>query len=187
MNLAGTGLTTGYRVRMQIARAKIIRPPMAMVMLEGSRFERRILRLSTVCVHSTLYPAQTKKKISLRQFAVSGTGGESGWTTAQRCVACDDDGIYPAIALTLLTSPGPRPHHRCSFLKVGALGPAMPSKQARHDHGDGSRDSGVSGQIGRDVARQSVGHGRTDLRAGSRSGCFATPVGLTAVVSCGLR
>lgn len=37
------------------------------------------------------------------------------------------------------------------------------------------------------LGNQSVHGRRADLRAGSRSGCFATPVGLTAVVSCGLR
>ena len=163
---------------MQIARAKIIRPPMAMAMLEGSRFERRILRLS-----GTQYTISSanKKEISLREFTVSGQR-RTRLTTAQSMLRRLLKTGLPRDRLNFLTSTSR--DHGCALSERRRTEPRDALKQARHGNGNGSRDSGVSGQIWCDVARQSVPHGRADLRAGSRSGCFATLVGLTAVVSC---
>lgn len=70
---------------MQIARAKIIRPPMAVVMLEGSRFEKGDM-LSTVY---TVHYIQIKQKRNLAAGICGfGTGGEPGWWTTALCVLC---------------------------------------------------------------------------------------------------
>lgn len=113
---------------MQFARAKIIRPPMAMVMLEGSRFEKGDMLRTVYTVHYI----QIKQKRNLAAGICGfGIGGEPGWTTALCCVVTSDVGIYcvPRDRLTLLPSPRPRTHHRCTFLRVGALDPTMPSSK----------------------------------------------------------
>lgn len=61
---------------MQIARAKIIRPPMAMVMLEGSRFEKGDI---AACAMYTVHYIQLKQKRNLAAGICGfGTGGEPG-------------------------------------------------------------------------------------------------------------
>lgn len=84
---------------MQIARAKIIRPPMAMVMLEGSRFEKGdIAACAMYTVTQYTISSSNKKEISLREFAVSGQEANPGERRRSPVFACDDDRIYPAIA-----------------------------------------------------------------------------------------
>lgn len=130
-------------------------------------------------VHSTLYPAQTKKKSRC---------GNLRFRDRRRTRVNNGAVLCSPVTTTGFTPRSPHLAHLTSTPNILPLlhlsegrrtGPCDALVQARYGHGDDSRDSGVSGQIGRDVARQSVrprpprgSEGRLPLRLLCDSGRF---------------